>query len=201
MADALCGICNAQPKKYKCPTCALPYCSLLCFKSHKTTHPDPTSTPSTSAEPSLPQPPPTAPTPRYLKKKNDLSVLATNPKFQDLLKTHPTLLASLQRVYAKTIKPDPEDEARRRMLERNSFRGRGRGSRGRGRGGRGGSWGGHEEKEERWTPKKGDADAMGLLKGIREGNGREKEKESMAEFVALVEELFGQSETKEGDGV
>lgn len=24
MSDPLCGVCNAEPKKYKCPTCALP---------------------------------------------------------------------------------------------------------------------------------------------------------------------------------
>jgi hypothetical protein len=24
MAEVLCGVCNAEPKKYKCPTCALP---------------------------------------------------------------------------------------------------------------------------------------------------------------------------------
>jgi hypothetical protein len=24
MSSTLCGVCNAEPKKYKCPTCALP---------------------------------------------------------------------------------------------------------------------------------------------------------------------------------
>ncbi|KAI8934793.1 hypothetical protein NX059_008478 [Plenodomus lindquistii] len=186
MSEVLCGICNTEPKKYKCPTCAIPYCSLACFKPHKLTHPavEPTQ-PSTSA-PSLPKPPPPAPTPRYLKKKTDFSTLATNPKFQDLLKTHPTLLTTLQRVYAKTIEPDPEDEAR---PYRQSFRGRG--TRGRGRGGR---WGGHNDRPAKWTQKKGDADAMGLLKGIRDGKGREKEKEGLQEFVQLVEEMFGGSD-------
>ncbi|VVT46683.1 uncharacterized protein SAPINGB_P001335 [Magnusiomyces paraingens] len=31
-----CGVCHAVPPKYKCPRCALPYCSLVCFKAHKT---------------------------------------------------------------------------------------------------------------------------------------------------------------------
>ncbi|KAF1852151.1 uncharacterized protein K460DRAFT_362917 [Cucurbitaria berberidis CBS 394.84] len=199
MTGNVCGVCNTEPKKYKCPTCALPYCSLSCFKTHKTTHPTTAPSPAEPTEPSLPQPPPPAPTPRYLKKKTDFSVLATNPKFQALLKTHPDLLSSLQRVYAKTIEPDPEDEARRHRLERQAFRGRG--SRGRGRGGRGGRWNSQDEEPRRWTPKKGDADAMRLLKGIREGKGREKEKEAMAEFVSLVEEVCGRSDDKEGDGV
>ncbi|KAJ4368893.1 hypothetical protein N0V83_005975 [Neocucurbitaria cava] len=129
-----------------------------------------------------PQPPTPAPPPRYLKKRIDFSILATNPKFQDLLKTHPVLLSSMQRVYAKTIQPDPEDEARRRRLERQAFRGRG-------------FRGGERRRTERWTPKKGDADAMGLFKGIREG-GEGKEKEAMAEFVTLVEEVFAGGEKK-----
>ena len=166
-------------------------CSLPCFKSHKVTHVDTLLTPPAPSEPSIPQPPPPAPTPRYLKKKTDFSVLTTNPKFQYLLKTHPTLLSSLQRVYAKTIEPDPEDVARRLRLERQFSRGRG--GRGRGRGGR---WNNRDEEPRRWTQKKGDADAMGLLKGIRDGKGREKEKESMAEFVTLVEEIFGENENK-----
>jgi hypothetical protein len=170
-------------------------CSLSCFKSHKTTHPDTTLVAPKPAELSLPQPPPPAPVPRYLKKRTDFAVLATNPKFQELLKTQPALLSSLQRVYAKTIKPDPEDERRRHMVERNAFRGRGMRGRGRGarRGGRGGFNGG-DEKEDRWTQKKGDKDAMAELKGIREGEGKEGEKDAMAEFVGLVEELFGQHE-------
>ncbi len=31
----LCGVCGLQPKKYKCPTCAVVYCSAPCFKAHK----------------------------------------------------------------------------------------------------------------------------------------------------------------------
>ena len=73
------------------------------------------------------------------------------------------------------------------------MRGRGRG---RGRGGRGG-WNG-EEREERWTPKKGDKDAMAVLKGIREGENNQSEKDAIAEFVGLVEELFGQKDKMEG---
>ncbi len=34
---ALCKICNKEKKKYKCPACAVPYCSIPCFKTHKET--------------------------------------------------------------------------------------------------------------------------------------------------------------------
>ncbi|CAB4057006.1 ZNHIT3 [Lepeophtheirus salmonis] len=29
-----CGICEIQDRKYKCPTCYVPYCSSSCFGSH-----------------------------------------------------------------------------------------------------------------------------------------------------------------------
>ena len=32
----LCIICNTKDSKYKCPTCHCFYCSILCFKEHKT---------------------------------------------------------------------------------------------------------------------------------------------------------------------
>ncbi|KAH7075903.1 hypothetical protein BKA63DRAFT_565949 [Paraphoma chrysanthemicola] len=193
MAEILCGVCNTEPKKYKCPTCALPYCSLSCFKTHKATHNEPTTAPlSTNEIVVLPQPPPPAPIPRYLKKRIDFSTLATSPKFQDLLKTYPTLLPTLQRVYATTIEPDPEDETRRPRFNRGGFRGRGSRGRGRGRGG-------FDEKEGRWTQKKGDADGMRMLKGLRDGKSGDKEKDGMAAFVQLVEEMFGCGENKEQD--
>jgi hypothetical protein len=123
---------------------------------------------------SLPQPPTPPPVPRYLKKKTDFSVLATNPKFQDLLKTYPALLPTLQRVYATTIEPDPED----RRMGRGGFRGRGMRGRGRGRG-RGGF---NDDREGRWNQKKGDADALKMLKGLRDGKSGDKEKEGMVAF-------------------
>ncbi|OAK98379.1 hypothetical protein IQ06DRAFT_379221 [Phaeosphaeriaceae sp. SRC1lsM3a] len=197
MSDPLCGVCNAEPKKYKCPTCSLPYCSITCFKLHKSTHPESSTTPSTAQKtPSdqtiLPQPAqPPAPLPRYLKNKTDFSLVATHPQFTALLKTHPALLPTLQRVYAATIEPDPED--RRSM--RGGFRGRGTRGRGRGRG-----RGGFEEREGRWTQKKGDTDGLGLLKGVREGKMGEKEKEGMRAFVELLEEVLGKKEGEEDGG-
>ncbi|KAJ4985399.1 HIT zinc finger [Stagonosporopsis vannaccii] len=184
MSDGLCGVCNSEPKKYKCPTCALPYCSIACFKEHKATHAAAAPPPVAPVEPEIPQPPPPAPLPRYLKKKTDFSVLATNPKFQELLKSYPALLPTLQRVYAATIEPDEDDQRRNR-----GGRGfRGRGARGRGRGGR------QDNAPPRWTQKQGDADAMKMLRGYRERGDMDKEKQAVAAFVQLVEETFGHAE-------
>ncbi|CAO3587875.1 unnamed protein product [Absidia cylindrospora] len=33
----LCRICHVNAPKYKCSTCILPYCSLVCYKTHKET--------------------------------------------------------------------------------------------------------------------------------------------------------------------
>jgi hypothetical protein len=121
----------------------------------------------------------------------DFSALASNPQFQELLKTHPSLLASLQRVYAATIEPDPDDRPRGSF--RGAYRGRGRGrgwDRGRGRGGRFGG----DDRPPRWTPKKGDADATKMLKALREGERGDEEKETMVEFVKLVQEMFGKTQ-------
>ncbi|KAJ4340688.1 hypothetical protein N0V87_002349 [Didymella glomerata] len=132
------------------------------------------------------EPPPPAPIPRYLKKKTDYSVLATNPKFQELLKQYPALLPILQRVYATTIEPDEHDQPRRGG--RGGFRGRGSRGRGRGRGG-------HNDAPHRWTQKQGDNDAMRMLKGLRERDDTDKEMQAMTAFLQLVEETFDGEET------
>jgi hypothetical protein len=35
MGGRQCQVCGDAPSKYKCPTCFIPYCSLMCFKQHK----------------------------------------------------------------------------------------------------------------------------------------------------------------------
>ncbi|KAG4982028.1 hypothetical protein JHK87_026777 [Glycine soja] len=35
MGPRQCQVCNEAQSKYKCPSCYLPYCSLVCFKKHK----------------------------------------------------------------------------------------------------------------------------------------------------------------------
>jgi hypothetical protein len=162
-------------------------CSLSCFKEHKPTHAGDAPAPAVLVEPQIPQPPPPAPIPRYLKKKTDFSVLATNPKFQELLKTYPALLPALQRVYAATIEPEEGDQPRRGRGGRGGFRGRG--GRGRGRGGR------FDDSGHKWTPKQGDNDALRMLKGYRGREEHDKEKQAMAAFVQLVEETFGDTES------
>ncbi|XAR61007.1 hypothetical protein NMG60_11034578 [Bertholletia excelsa] len=35
MGPRKCRVCDEAQSKYKCPTCLVPYCSLVCFKKHK----------------------------------------------------------------------------------------------------------------------------------------------------------------------
>ncbi|KAK5660936.1 hypothetical protein OQA88_12310 [Cercophora sp. LCS_1] len=35
----MCGVCNEQRAKYKCPRCTFPYCSVACNRIHKEEHP------------------------------------------------------------------------------------------------------------------------------------------------------------------
>lgn len=48
----LCGICQVEQSKYKCPKCSIAYCSLTCYKSESHTHDNlPTVTDTTSQPP------------------------------------------------------------------------------------------------------------------------------------------------------
>ncbi|CAI5736448.1 unnamed protein product [Hyaloperonospora brassicae] len=47
----LCGVCTTTEAKYKCPTCRLLYCSLVCCKTHKET---PCAPPAALEKPPVP---------------------------------------------------------------------------------------------------------------------------------------------------
>lgn len=45
-----CRVCNGAEAKYKCPTCSLVYCSLICFKDVRHSHDEVSKAPPTIAE-------------------------------------------------------------------------------------------------------------------------------------------------------
>ncbi|XP_038684658.1 uncharacterized protein LOC119984667 isoform X2 [Tripterygium wilfordii] len=47
MGPRQCLVCNEAQSRYKCPSCLVPYCSLVCFKKHKET---PCSKPKSAEE-------------------------------------------------------------------------------------------------------------------------------------------------------
>lgn len=163
-------------------------CSIPCFREHKRTHPEGASATS-PAQPVVQVELPTATPetiPSYIRTKTDFSRLATDPQFQTLLKSNPTLLATLQRVYAATIKPIDGDAPRRGARGRGGYRGRGRGR---------GGWGG-EDHAPRWTPSQGDKDALSMLKNLHKGS-TEGDLGGVGEFVRLVEEMYGGDKKKD----
>ncbi|KAK0747495.1 hypothetical protein B0T21DRAFT_379532 [Apiosordaria backusii] len=103
-APKLCGVCNTQPGKYKCPRpgCAMPYCSIPCHKSHKGNHPpDPPPAPS---QPTAPPPQPTnKPDP-----KDPYQVLLDHAHvFDRLFKKYPSLPSALNSIQSQTLPPPP----------------------------------------------------------------------------------------------
>ncbi|KAK4189953.1 hypothetical protein QBC35DRAFT_491568 [Podospora australis] len=100
----VCGVCETQPGKYKCPRCTMPYCSVTCNKVHKENHPpDP-----------VPEKPPSADEakqPAANEPDNDpFKVLLDHTHvFEDLFKRYPTLNTALERITATTLPPSTSE--------------------------------------------------------------------------------------------
>ncbi|KAK3989548.1 protein HIT1 [Cladorrhinum sp. PSN332] len=95
----LCGICQTQPGKYKCPRpgCLMPYCSVACNKLHKENHPP---------DPVLPRPQTPAVPTEPPKEDDPYSVLIEHAHvFERLFKKYPTLPSALERIQSTTLPP------------------------------------------------------------------------------------------------
>ncbi|PNS16734.1 hypothetical protein CAC42_4698 [Sphaceloma murrayae] len=178
MTTVECGVCVEQPSKYRCPSCDLRYCSIPCYKKHKTQHEEENQLASEQSvqqtRPKSPQPIPGA-RPRLpgQAKAYDFSGFEKDPVLLDLLNKDPQLRLRLQSVFGYTLEPPPGSRG-----GRGGFRGRGRGQSDRNFGStHGGSW----------TQVKGDAEALEKLKGMRDEDGDG----NVAEFIRLVGMRFG----------
>ncbi|KAM0204233.1 hypothetical protein ACHAPA_009332 [Fusarium lateritium] len=105
---SLCGVCNVDPPKYKCPRCRLPYCSVACNKIHRENHPpDPEPAQTSQPEPSQSQlpsrPPPADPS-------NPFSALERSEKLRLLFRKYPNLPEQLRKIDAATL-PPPETKS------------------------------------------------------------------------------------------
>ncbi|KAK3297615.1 uncharacterized protein B0H64DRAFT_128126 [Chaetomium fimeti] len=93
----LCGVCGAQPGKYKCPRCSMPYCSVACNKQHKENHPP--DAPKPEPEPiAQPQPDPAQDDPYSI-------LLEHRDAFKHLLTRYPSLATELVRIQETTLPP------------------------------------------------------------------------------------------------
>lgn len=104
-ARTVCGVCEKEPSKYKCPHCTLAYCSVPCSRIHKVAH-----TPS-----SLPPKPPPAATRHAAPRpgrQHPFSVLDDSPELRSLFKKYPTLPSTLDRIHTATLPPKKEPGTR-----------------------------------------------------------------------------------------
>ncbi|KAJ4153887.1 hypothetical protein LMH87_010354 [Akanthomyces muscarius] len=114
-SKSICGVCQQEPPKYKCPRCYLPYCSVACSKVHRENHPpDPEPKPS---EPSQAAAPPTTETPTAAAaaaanandRSNPFRALdSASDKLQMLFTKYPDLPAQLADIHAATQPPSDE---------------------------------------------------------------------------------------------
>ncbi|WPH03402.1 Hypothetical protein R9X50_00628200 [Acrodontium crateriforme] len=196
-----CGVCQTEDSKYKCPVCELRYCSINCFKAHKTIHAEdefPSANSQASSRIVRDRPGTTQRIPKI-----DYTGFENNAEFKRLLIRYPLLKLQLQSVYGLTLEPGP-DEARtwhRQPLygeqrdHRQQFGGRGRG-RGRGmQGDRGGKGRGdfHSSTDRQrgpWTQEKGDKEALSTIQKMRQGAEDDERAEGMREFAELCRMTF-----------
>ncbi|KAL2323363.1 hypothetical protein Fmac_027742 [Flemingia macrophylla] len=88
MGPRQCQVCNESQSKYKCPSCYLPYCSLLCFKKHKEfpcVKPQPTEAKTTAVSESIVEKPLVVNEPRQVLPKFQLEAIASSSEIRDAL--------------------------------------------------------------------------------------------------------------------
>ncbi|XP_050243720.1 uncharacterized protein LOC126692235 isoform X2 [Quercus robur] len=114
MGPRKCEVCNEALSKYKCPSCLVPYCSLVCFKKHKEI---PCAKPVSSDEKPTPVPeslverPLTAEQPGDVLQKLQLEAIASSSEIRDALKD-----GNLQKlIYNIDGSPDAENELDKAM--------------------------------------------------------------------------------------
>ncbi|EME88071.1 uncharacterized protein MYCFIDRAFT_18109, partial [Pseudocercospora fijiensis CIRAD86] len=197
-----CGVCHEQESKYKCKTCEIRYCSIPCYKSHKTTHSSEENAPRSTST-SLPEARTTethkpSQTPQ---KKSPYANFENDQDFKLLMQRYPKLHHELSAVFAMTLEPGPEDQrtwresglfSEHRDDRRSSFFRGGRGGRSRNRGAHHHQQGEHDEKlRGPWTREKGDRQAQDVMHRLRNVDDEEVS-EGMVEFIKLCGIKFGQ---------
>ncbi|KAF1808548.1 hypothetical protein P152DRAFT_517448 [Eremomyces bilateralis CBS 781.70] len=170
----LCGVCNQEPSKYKCPSqgCRLRYCSLPCYKVHKETHTlgetKPTESSSLAIASATSEKRPPSPT-----LQDPLDRLQAHPEFQRLFARYPRLPSQLQDIYRRSLPPSSPGSLYRAP-----------GARGRGRGGRFGQRSNDRNQASEWSPENGDVSALKGFKNLLRSSDRDAE--GLEEFVELV---------------
>ncbi|KAF5548373.1 zinc finger domain-containing protein [Fusarium phyllophilum] len=105
---SLCGVCEVNPPKYKCPRCRLPYCSVTCNKIHRENHPpDPEPAPTPAAPQSALSESQATSLPQLPDPSNPFQALESSEKLRLLFRKYPGLPDQLRKIDAATL-PPPE---------------------------------------------------------------------------------------------
>ncbi|KAF3914275.1 hypothetical protein AA313_de0209557 [Arthrobotrys entomopaga] len=146
----ICKFCEKEQAKYKCPNCSAPYCSLACYKPHKTKHDEekeaqgPSAgevSSSTAPEKSsgdipadismeAPSSTTSAPQPAPESKKTDFEALVNAGPLVNAMQNNANLKSRLLEIYNCTQKAAFEAENARLVAQNAQFNRRGRGGRG-----------------------------------------------------------------------
>ncbi|KAF4455982.1 Zinc finger HIT domain-containing protein 3 [Fusarium austroafricanum] len=105
---SLCGVCSANPPKYKCPRCRLPYCSVACNKIHRENHPPDPEPPTPQPEPSQTRQPSQ---PQSCDPSNPFHALEGSDKLRLLFQKYPSLPEQLLKIDAATLPPSETKSA------------------------------------------------------------------------------------------
>lgn len=120
MGPRQCLVCNEAPSKYKCPSCLVPYCSLICFKKHKET--PCTKTASSEAKP-IAAPVLLLERPYYVDgqsevlQKSQLESIASSSEIRDVLKD-----GELQKLISSIISSSNAENELDKAMENEIFR-------------------------------------------------------------------------------
>ncbi|KAH1227545.1 Zinc finger HIT domain-containing protein 3 [Glycine max] len=88
MGPRQCQVCNEAQSKYKCPSCYLPYCSLVCFKKHKElpcVKPQPSEAKTTAVSESIAEKPLVVDESSEVLEKFQLEAIASSSEIRDAL--------------------------------------------------------------------------------------------------------------------
>ncbi|KAF7562715.1 hypothetical protein G7046_g1417 [Stylonectria norvegica] len=117
---SLCGVCNVNTSKYKCPRCYLPYCSVACNKTHRENHPsgpEPMPEPTNSADTTQSHVAAETHDPT-----NPFRALETSDKLRLLFQKYPSLPDMLLQIHAATL-PPPDTGSQNRGIPASLLKG------------------------------------------------------------------------------
>ncbi|KAL8365035.1 hypothetical protein RB595_004038 [Gaeumannomyces hyphopodioides] len=168
---SLCGVCQKRESSYKCPHCAIAYCSVACSHVHRVIHP------ADSLPPKPPQPvrsggahPPRPAQKQSQQASHPFSVLDDSPELRRLFKKYPSLPAALEGIHEATLPPKNAPTGIHAMIDAT-----------------------RSKKQEPWSPDVGLRRGRAALRKARMDPGEDGD--GVREYCDLVRYLLSRSDS------